>query len=70
MDREVGGSGRVYRTQFNVVYVDPANLAGTSSVRTFCKRLDMKMWRIAPSSGGQQIDTLQMSYVMGYFHFD
>jgi hypothetical protein len=69
-DREVGGSGRKYRTTFNVVYVDPANLAGTSSTRTFCKRLDMHIWRIAPTAGNSQVDTLRMSYVMGYYHFD
>jgi len=70
LDREVGGSGRTYRTLFDVVYVDPSNLAGSSSLRTFCKRLDMKMWRIAPVAGSAQVDTLRMSYVMGYYHFD
>lgn len=69
-DREIGGSGRKYRTKFNVVYVDPSNLAGSSASRTFCKRLDMKMWRIAPTAGNAQIDTLSMSYVTGYYHFD
>lgn len=68
-DREVGNTNRRYRTQFNVVYVDPANLQSVATVRTFCKRLDMKMWRIAPMGGGT-IDTLRMSYVMGYYHFD
>jgi hypothetical protein len=50
--------------------VDPAHLTGSSAVRTFCKRLDMTMWRIAPAAGNAQIDTLVMSYVTGYYHFD
>jgi hypothetical protein len=70
LDREVGTSGRKYRTVFDVVYVDPSTLSSTSVVRTFCKRLDMKMWRIAPSAAEQSVDTLRMSYVMGYYHFD
>jgi hypothetical protein len=70
LDREVGNTNRRYRTRFNVVYVDPSDIQTTSTARTFCKRLDMKMWRIAPVAGGGTVDTLRMSYVMGYYHFD
>jgi hypothetical protein len=70
LDKDAGTSGRRYRTQFTVSYVDPNNLEHISSTRTFVKRLDMKTWRTLPVADGARIDTLRSSIVMGYFHFD
>jgi hypothetical protein len=61
-----GGVLGTYRTHFNVYYVDPNNINSVSSGKTFVKRVDMKLWRASPP--GQ--DTLQTSFVVGYFHFD
>ena len=71
VDKEAGNTGRTYRTSFRVWYVDPANVANVSSTRTFLKRLDLKTWRVfPPAMSSSPIDTLRMSVVMGYFHFD
>ena len=69
-DKTAGGSGRRYRTTFKVYYVDPANIASVSAVRTLVKRLDMKTWRTFPPIGLDRIDTVKMSITMGYFRFD
>jgi len=55
----------IYKTTFSVKYVNPSNISQTSTVRTFVKRVDMSIWRIAPASK----DTLKHSIIMGYFHF-
>jgi hypothetical protein len=70
LEREAGTSGRRYRTNFTVSYVNPDNLANTTTTRTFVKRLDMKTWRTYPPAGDAMIDTLRTSFIMGYFHFD
>jgi hypothetical protein len=69
-EKEVGGTGRRFRATFNVHYVNPLNVSQISSGRTFVKRLDVKIWRTYPAAGGARLDTLNMSQVMGYFHFD
>jgi hypothetical protein len=69
-EREAGTSGRRYKTEFKVSYVNPDNLASISTSRTFVKRLDMKIWRTYPPAGDATIDTLRSSFIMGYFHFD
>lgn len=69
-EREAGSTGRRFRTTFRVSYVDPANVNTVSSARTFVKRIDMTSWRSYPPPSGTKLDTLRMSMVMGYFHFD
>ena len=69
-DREAGTTGRRFRTTFRVRYVDPANVNTVSSARTFVKRIDVTSWRSFPPPSGTTLDTLRMSMVMGYFHFD
>jgi hypothetical protein len=70
IERESGSAGRRFRTAFTVSYVDPANVNTISSSRTFVKRIDVKSWRSFPPPSGTALDTLRMSMVMGYFHFD
>ena len=65
---EAGQTGRMYVTQFAVYYVNPSNAASISASRTFVKRMDMKTWRIFPVMA--RADTLRLSIVQGYFHFD
>ncbi len=70
-DRQATGTNRIYRTSFRVVYVDPNDVSAKSLVRTFVKRMDLKTWRIfPPASASTEIDTVQTSMVLGYFHFD
>ncbi len=70
VERESGTTGRRFRTTFSVNYVDPANVNTVSAARTFVKRIDVKSWRSYPPPTGTALDTLRMSMVMGYFHFD
>lgn len=66
VDSTLNGIVGTYKTRFDVHYVTASNVDAISFVRTFTKRLDIKVWRISPP--GQ--DTLKTSIVMGYFHFD
>ena len=70
IERESGSTGRRFRATFRVSYVDPANVNTISSARTFVKRIDLTSWRCYPPPSGTTLDTLRMSMVMGYFHFD
>jgi hypothetical protein len=71
VDKQPGGTNRMYRTKFTVRYVDPTNVSTFLSTRTFVKRMDLKTWRILPVAGAnEQLDTLRTSLIMGYFHFD
>jgi hypothetical protein len=71
LEKAVSGNGHRYRAQFSVHYVDPSDALAISYVRTFVKRMDLKIWRIAPPlRASSPSDTLRMSLVMGYFHFD
>jgi hypothetical protein len=70
LEREAGSTGRRFRTRFRVSYVDPVNVNTISGARTFVKRIDMTTWRSYPPPAGTTLDTLRMSMVMGYFHFD
>jgi len=70
LEREANHSGRRYTTSFRVSYVDPNNPNTVTSARTFVKRLDLRCWRSFPPPAGTALDTLRMSLVMGYFHFD
>jgi hypothetical protein len=65
VDSTLTGILGTYKTRFDVNYVNALDVNTISATRTFVKRLDIKVWRIAPPSR----DTLKMSYVMGYFHF-
>ncbi len=70
-EKEAGGTTRRYRAQFDVNYVDPNNVAQVVGYRTFAKRLDVRIWRtFPPVPAGTRTDTLNVSQVMGYFHFD
>jgi hypothetical protein len=64
------GSAKRFNTSFRVNYVNPANVDEISSTPTFVKRLDVATWRTFPPPMGVALDTLRMSHVMGYFHFD
>lgn len=64
------GSDKRFMTEFRVSYVEPSNVDVISTSQTFVKRLDLKVWRSYPPTGGAATDTLRMSHVMGYFHFD
>jgi hypothetical protein len=71
LDKDVSGNWHRYRAQFAVHYVQPDNALQISSTATFLKRMDMKIWRIMPPLRSSSCsDTLKMSLVMGYFHFD
>lgn len=71
VSKVAGGTGRTYKTTFDVNYVNPDNLDQIVNYRTFVKRMDLKTWRtIPPPSETGEVDTLKTSLVMGYFHFD
>lgn len=69
IEKEASGTNRRFRTTFKVHYVDPSNVENISSTRTFLKRMDLTIWRTFPVVNGK-IDTLRLSVVLGYFHFD
>ena len=66
IDSTLGGTLGKYKLSFQVFYVDPTDIGQVRNNRTFTKRLDMKIWRFFPPSQ----DTLKLSLVSGYFHFD
>jgi len=68
LEKEATGTGRKYATQFSVSYVNPSDISEISGTRTYLKRMDMKTWRIFPPA--PVADTLRLSLVLGYFHFD
>jgi hypothetical protein len=68
LEKEAGSTGRTYATSFTVSYVDPNDASASTNVRTYVKRMDMATWRIFPPT--PKADTLRLSLVMGYFHFD
>jgi len=67
IEQQPNGTNRKYKTSFKVLYVNPANVESQSVNRTFCKRMDLKTWRTFPPGA---TDTLRLSVVKGYFHFD
>jgi hypothetical protein len=70
-ERTATGTNKRFTTSFRVNYVRPDNVDSYSTSQTFTKRLDLKTWRSYPkASSGETIDTLRMSIVVGYFHFD
>ena len=64
------GTNKRFAAAFSVFYVNPANVDVISNTPTFVKRMDIRVWRTYPPPEGVASDTLRMSYVMGYFHFD
>ncbi len=70
LEKRATGSDKRFKTAFRVSYVDPDNVDAISTNRTFAKRIDLKTWRSFPAPKGLSTDTLRMSHVMGYFHFD
>lgn len=69
-ERTATGSNRRYTTEFSVYYVNPDNVAQVTTAKTYVKRLDTKTWRSFPPPSGTALDTLRLSFVLGYFHFD
>lgn len=67
VEEQANGSTRTYRTTFKVAYVNPGNIENVVTTRTYTKRMDLKTWRTFPPG---KTDTLKLSMVMGYFHFD
>ena len=67
VEEQANGSTRTYKTTFKVSYVSPGNIETVLSTQSFTKRLDIKTWRTFPPG---RTDTLKLSMVMGYFHFD
>ncbi len=67
VEENANGSTRKYKTSFTVRYVSPSNVQTVLSTQSFTKRMDLKTWRTFPPG---QTDTLKLSMVMGYFHFD
>ena len=71
IEQEAGGTGRRFRTKFTVYYVQPNNVSAYSGNREFVKRMDLKIWRTFPvPEPNSRLDTLKLSQVRGYFHFD
>jgi hypothetical protein len=63
----------IYKVNFRVYYADTANVNNTVNVRTFLKRMDIKVWRSYPAIDSTQakvFDTLRMSTLYGYFKFN
>jgi hypothetical protein len=70
LERTATGTNRRFTTHFTVSYVDPNNVNSKVTNRTYLKRVDLKTWRSYPPPEGSAMDTLRMSLVQGYFHFD
>ena len=66
--KEATGTGRIYSTSFQVNYVNVNNVDQIIGGRTYVKRMDLTTWRIQPPT--PNADTLRLSLVLGYFHFD
>jgi len=69
-ERTATGTNRRYVTEFSVYYVNPNDVGQVTTSKTFVKRLDTKTWRSFPPPSGTALDTLRLSFVLGYFHFD
>lgn len=67
LEETPNGTTRRYKTTFTVQYVVPGNVETVSANPTFVKRMDLATWRTFPPG---RTDTLKLSMVMGYFHFD
>jgi hypothetical protein len=71
IERGATGVNKLFTTEFAVYYVDPDNVDKVSSTQTFMKRMDLRIWRSFPMpSLDERLDTLRVSFALGYFHFD
>jgi hypothetical protein len=61
-----GANNGVYKSEFQVCYVDPEDI-NTQSSQTFLKRMDIKTWRI---DRPVTYDTVEVFATMGYFRFN
>lgn len=66
IDSSQQGITGIFKTHFKVYYVNSTDLDAVASTPTFVKRCDMWVLRLSPPSR----DTMKMSLVLGYFHFD
>jgi hypothetical protein len=66
IDSSQQGITGIFKTHFKVYYTKSSNLDLVSTTPTFIKRCDMWVLRLSPPSP----DTMKMSLVLGYFHFD
>ena len=65
-DTTLASSLGTFHTSFSVYYVKPDSVDVRVNYKTFTKRLNMKIWRKFPPG----TDTLNISKLFGYFHFD
>jgi hypothetical protein len=71
VEKAATGTNKRFTTSFRVNYVRPDNVDSYSTSQTYTKRLDLKTWRSYPTpTSNETVDTLRMSIVVGYFHFD
>lgn len=71
VEKEADGNNRRFTSRFRVSYVDPLNPNSIVTAKTFVKRLDIETWRsYPPVPSSVRVDTLRLSFVMGYFRFD
>jgi len=68
-EQDAGGTNGRYRTHFTVYYVNPENIELPSSIPTFMKRMDLKIWRVGTPSTTPP-DTVTMFTTSGYFTFN
>ncbi len=69
--KELYGTNRTFTTRFTVSYVNQASVGTKLNSKTFVKRMETATWRsYPPYPGGEAPDTLKLSTVLGYFHFD
>lgn len=64
-DTTMEGTLGYYRAKFTVNYVSPNRIDSIVNIRTFVKRLDIKVWREFPPSE----DTVRTSTIIGYWMF-
>jgi len=71
IEQEAGGVNGRFRVRFSVHYVDPSGVDVPSSIPTFVKRMDMKIWRVDNIVPGVTVpDTISMFTTSGYFHYN
>jgi hypothetical protein len=71
IERTATGGNKRFTTEFTVDYVNPEKVDSLSKKETIMKRMDLKIWRSFPlPSLDESIDTLRVTFALGYFHFD
>lgn len=69
-EKTVGADSSHYRASFRVYYVDYQNLETPSAVRTFMKRMDIKVWRTDHIRPDEPPDTTRFFTTASYYHFN